>query len=223
MVSEGAKVCITARKVAALEQAAADLGGPEHAIFAAGSGDNAEHQQAAVDAALATFGRIDVLVNNTGINPAFGPLLDIDFGVARKIFEVNVLSALIWIKLVHRAWMAEHGGAIVNIASISGLAPSPGIAFYGVSKAALISLTTQLSVELAPSIRVNAVAPAVVKTKFAEALYADNEEAAAAAYLLERLGEPEDVAAAVAYLASKDAAWTTGQTLVLDGGLSRGL
>lgn len=223
MVSEGAKVCITARKAAALEQAAAELGGPEHAIFAAGSGDNLDHQQAAVDATMAAFGRIDVLVNNTGINPTFGPLLDIEFGVARKILEVNVLSALSWIKLVHRAWMAEHGGAIVNVASITGLAPSPGIAFYGVSKAALISLTSQLSVELAPTVRVNAVAPAVVKTRFAEALYADNEEAAAAAYPLKRLGEPEDIGAAVAYLASTDAAWTTGQTLVLDGGLSRGL
>jgi 3-oxoacyl-[acyl-carrier protein] reductase len=206
MVSEGAKVCITARKAAALEQAAADLGGPEHAIFAAGSGDNLVHQQAAVDATLAAFGRIDVLVNNTGINPTFGPLLDIEFGVARKILEVNLLSALSWIKLVHRAWMAEHGGAIVNVASITGLAPSPGIAFYGVSKAALISLTSQLSVELAPTVRVNAVAPAVVKTRFAEALYADNEEAAAAAYPLKRLGEPEDIGAAVAYLASTDAA-----------------
>jgi 3-oxoacyl-[acyl-carrier protein] reductase len=223
MVSEGAKVCITARKAAALEQAAAELGGPEHAIFAAGSGDNIDHQQAAVDATLAAFGRIDVLVNNTGINPTYGPLLDIELGVARKIFEVNVLSALSWIKLVHRAWMAEHGGAIVNVASISGLAPSPGIAFYGVSKAALISLTTQLAVELAPTVRVNAVAPAVVKTRFAEALYAADEAAAAAKYLLKRLGEPEDVGAAVAYLASGDAAWTTGQTLVLDGGLSRGL
>ena len=133
------------------------------------------------------------------------------------------MSALAWVKLAHKAWLGDNGGAIVNVASIAGVGVSPGIAFYGVSKAALISLTKQLAVELSPTVRVNAVAPAVVKTRFAEALYAHDEAGAAAQYLLKRLGEPEDVAAAVAYLASTDAAWTTGQTLVLDGGLIGGL
>jgi 3-oxoacyl-[acyl-carrier protein] reductase len=223
LVSEGARVCITARKAPALEAAVAELGGPERAIFAAGSGDDAEHQAAAVDATMAAFGRLDVLVNNTGINPGFGPLLELEAGLARKMFEVNVLSALSWTRLAHRAWLGEHGGAVVNIASVAGLGVSPGIAFYGITKAALINLTKQLAVELSPSIRVNAVAPAVVKTKFAEALYADNEEAVAATYLLKRLGEPADIGAAVAYLASRDAAWTTGQTLVIDGGMIGGL
>jgi NAD(P)-dependent dehydrogenase (short-subunit alcohol dehydrogenase family) len=219
LVSEGAQVCITARKSDALEAAVAELGGPDHAIYSAGSSDDPEHRQATVAATLAQFGRLDVLVNNTGINPTFGPLIDIDSGVARKIFEVNVLAALDWVKLAHQAWMAEHGGAVVNVASVAGLGFAPGIAFYGVTKAALIALTKQLSFELAPGVRVNAVAPAVVKTRFAEALYADDEAAAAAGYLLQRLGEPGDVAAAVAYLASSDAAWTTGQTLVVDGGM----
>lgn len=223
LVSEGGRVCITARKPEALEHAVAELGGGDKAIFVAGSGDDAEHQAEAVDATLSTFGRLDVLVNNTGINPTFGPLLEIDENVARKIFEVNVMSALAWIKLAHKAWLADNGGAIVNVASVAGLGVSPGIAFYGVSKAALISLTRQLAVELSPTVRVNAVAPAVVKTRFAEALYAHDEAGAAAQYLLKRLGAPEDVAAAVAYLASSDAAWTTGQTLVLDGGLIGGL
>jgi NAD(P)-dependent dehydrogenase (short-subunit alcohol dehydrogenase family) len=105
----------------------------------------------------------------------------------------------------------------VNIASVAGLHPAPGIAYYGVSKSALIGLTMQLAAELAPRVRVNAVAPAVVKTRFAAALYED-EEKATAAYPLGRLGEPEDVGAAVAFLASSDAAWITGQTLTLDGG-----
>ncbi len=223
LVSEGARVCITARKQPALEAAVAELGGSERAIFAAGSGDDPEHREAAVQATLDAFGRLDVLVNNTGINPSFGPLLELEDGLARKMFEVNVLSALAWTKLAHRAWLAEHGGAIVNIASVAGLGVSPGIAFYGITKAALINLTRQLAVELAPGIRVNAVAPAVVKTKFAEALYAADEEAAAAHYLLKRLGEPADIGAAVAYLASADAAWTTGQTLVIDGGMVGGL
>jgi NAD(P)-dependent dehydrogenase (short-subunit alcohol dehydrogenase family) len=223
LVAEGAQVCITARKPEALAEAADQLGGPDKAICVAGSGDDAQHQAEAVDATMTAFGRLDVVVNNTGINPAFGPLLELDFGLARKIFEVNVLSALSWIKLAHRAWLGEHGGAIVNIASIAGTSASPGIAFYGMTKAALISMTQQLSVELAPGIRVNAVAPAVVKTRFAEALYSHDEEGVASSYLLKRLGEPADVSAAVAYLASADAAWTTGQTLMLDGGLIGGL
>src|SRR5436305_11475752 len=223
LVAEGARVCLTARKAEPLEQAAAELGGVEVAIWAAGSSDDAEHRQRAVSDTMAAFGRLDVLVNSTGINPVYGPLLQIEESAARKIFEVNVLAMLAWTRLAHQAWLAEHGGAVVNVASIAGLTATPGIAFYGVTKAAVINLTRQLAAELAPRIRVNAVAPAVVRTRFAEALYAADEEAAAAGYLLKRLGEPADVAAAVAYLASADAAWTTGQTLVLDGGLIGGL
>jgi NAD(P)-dependent dehydrogenase (short-subunit alcohol dehydrogenase family) len=219
LVDEGARVCLTARRPDALHAAVEALGGPEFAISVAGSGDNPDHQAEAVEQTVAAFGRLDVLVNNTGINPTFGPLLDLDFGVARKIFEVNVLSALNWVKLAHRAWLGEHGGAVVNIASVAGLGAAPGIAFYGITKAALIGMTRQLAHELAPTIRVNAIAPAVVKTKFAEALYVDDEAGAAAGYLLQRLGEPADIGAAVAYLASGDSAWTTGQTLVIDGGL----
>jgi NAD(P)-dependent dehydrogenase (short-subunit alcohol dehydrogenase family) len=223
LVAEGAKVCITARKAEALEAAAAELGGPDVAIFAAGSGDDPAHREAAIAATIENFGRLDVLVNNTGINPVFGSLLEIEDSAARKIFEINVLSALAWIKLAHRAWLGEHGGAIVNVASVAGLGASPGIGFYGITKAALINLTKQLATELAPTIRVNAVAPAVVKTRFAEALYINDEAGATSQYLLKRLGEPEDIAAAIAYLASSDAAWTTGQTLVLDGGMLGGL
>ena len=109
----------------------------------------------------------------------------------------------------------------MNIASVAGLRPAPGIAYYGVSKSALIGLTVQLAAELAPQVRVNAVAPAVVKTRFAAALYEADEAEAAAAYPLGRLGEPEDIGAAVAFLASADAAWITGQTLVIDGGAAQ--
>ena len=219
LVDEGARVCITARKTDALVEAVAALGGSEHAIFAAGSSDDTDHQQAAVEATLAAFGSLDVLVNNTGINPVFGPLLQIEERAARKIFDINVLATLNWVKLAHQAWLAEHGGSVVTVASVAGLGASPGIAFYGMTKAALINMTKQLAVELSPTVRVNAVAPAVVKTRFAEALYKHDEAGVAANYLLKRLGEPEDVAAAVAYLASADAAWTTAQTLVLDGGI----
>jgi NAD(P)-dependent dehydrogenase (short-subunit alcohol dehydrogenase family) len=116
--------------------------------------------------------------------------------------------------------MGANGGSVVNVASIAGLHPSPGIGMYGVSKAALIRLTTELAVELAPAIRVNAVAPAVVKTRFATALYEGREEQVSAGYPLRRLGVPSDVAGAVAFLLSDEASWITGQTLVIDGGVT---
>ncbi len=220
IVTEGGRVVLTARKVDALQDVAAGLGGPGVALAVAGKADDPEHQQAAIDAAISTFGSLDLLVNNAGINPAFGGLVDIDLDAARKTVEVNAIGALSWIQRAHRAWMAEHGGAIVNVASVAGVRPAPGISFYGATKAMLISLTESLAVELGPDIRVNAVAPAVVKTQFAQALFAEGEEKAAAGYPLRRLGVPEDVATAVTYLLSQDASWVTGQTLVLDGGVT---
>jgi NAD(P)-dependent dehydrogenase (short-subunit alcohol dehydrogenase family) len=136
------------------------------------------------------------------------------------MLDVNVLGTLGWVQEALRGGLADRGGAIVNISSVSGVRPAPGIAFYGVTKAALIHLTEELAVELAPAVRVNAVAPAVVKTRFATALYEGREDAVAATYPLQRLGVPEDVAGAVAFLCSRDAAWITGQTLVIDGGLT---
>ncbi|GAA1927058.1 SDR family oxidoreductase [Nocardioides lentus] len=219
LVDEGARVVVTGRKPEPLAEAVAQLGGEEHALGIPGGADDADHQAEVVERTLATFGSLDVLVNNTGINPTYGPLLELDLGAARKTVEVNCLAALSWIQRGHAAWMGEHGGAVVNVASVAGLRPAPGIAFYGATKAMLIHLTEELAVELGPTVRVNAVAPAVVKTKFATALYEGREEEVSAPYPLKRLGVPEDVAGAVAYLASDDAAWVTGQTLVLDGGV----
>ncbi len=220
LVDEGARVVVTARQPEPLTEAVTLLGGPDHALAVPGRADDPDHQDEAIASAVATFGGLDLLVNNTGINPAFGPLVDLDLDAARKILEVNVVSALSWTQKAYRATMRENGGAVVNVASIAGVRPAPGIAFYGVSKAALIHLTSSLAEELAPRVRVNAVAPAIVRTRFASALYQDREAEVSAAYPMGRLGEPDDVAAAVAYLLSDDAAWTTGQTLVLDGGIS---
>ncbi len=219
IVAEGGSVTITGRNPEPLDAAAAGLG--ERALAVAGRADDPEHQQDTVARTVARFGSLDVLVNNTGINPAYGPLSEIDDSVAAKIMAVNVLAALQWTRTAAAAGLGSRpGAAVVNMASVAGLGPAPGIAYYGVSKAALIGLTVQLAAELAPGIRVNAIAPAVVKTRFAAALYEENEEAAASAYPLGRLGRPEDIAAATAFLASEDAAWITGQTLVVDGGLS---
>lgn len=220
LVAEGAKVVVTARKPEALAAAVEQLGGPEHALGVAGNAGDAEHRDEVVARTLETFGSIDLLVNNTGINPAYGPLVDLDLDVARKILDTNAVAALAWVQAVHRAWMKEHGGAIVNVSSVAGLKPAPGISMYGASKATLISLTESLAVELGPDVRVNGVAPAVVKTRFASALYEGREEEVAAAYPLKRLGVPEDIGAVAAFLLSDDAGWLTGQTLTVDGGLT---
>jgi 3-oxoacyl-[acyl-carrier protein] reductase len=220
LVDEGARVCVTARKPEALEAAVEQLGGPDRAMAVAGKADDTDHQRETVGRVVETFGRLDLLVNNAGINPVFGPLMQVDLGVARKVFEVNGTAALAWVQQAYAAWMGEHGGAVVNVASIAGLSASPGFGLYGTSKAMLIHLTQELAVELGPRIRVNAVAPGVVRTVFATPLYEGREEQVAATYPLKRIGEPPDVAGAVAYLLSSDAAWITGETLVIDGGLT---
>ncbi|GGL20650.1 SDR family oxidoreductase [Mangrovihabitans endophyticus] len=219
LVAQGGKVCITGRDAAALETAVKDLGGADVAMGVPGKGDDAEHRAAVVDAVRERFGPVTTLVNNIGINPAYGPLSSLDLGAARKMVDVNVLGTIGWVQEALRGGLAD-GGAIVTISSVSGVRPAPGIAFYGVTKAALIHLTQELAVELAPAVRVNAVAPAVVKTRFATALYEGREAEVAATYPLGRLGEPDDVAGAVAFLCGPDAAWITGQTLVIDGGVT---
>jgi 3-oxoacyl-[acyl-carrier protein] reductase len=220
ILSEGGKVVITARKPEALELAILELGGPEFALAVIGSADDPDHQDETVRRAIETFGRIDVLVNNCGINPHYGRLLDVDYSAAKEIFDVNVMATISWTKKVADAWLGKHGGAVVNVASLAGIKPETGIGMYGVSKAALLQVTRQLAVELGPKIRVNAVAPAVVKTKFAEKKFEGKETELSKRYAVGRLGEPEDVAAAVAFLGSPDAAWITGQILTLDGGVT---
>lgn len=219
LVEEGARVCVTARKPEALAEAVEALGGPAHAIGVPGKADDAAHQAEAVARTVEAFGSLDVLVNNAGVNPAYGRMLDLEDSAFRKVFEVNVISALAWVREAHKAWLGEHGGSVVNVASVAGLGPASMIGAYAASKAALIQLTAQLADELSPLIRVNAVAPAVVKTDFAAALYEGREEKVARGYALGRLGMPDDIAGAVSFLASGDAGWITGQTLVVDGGL----
>lgn len=224
LVAEGARVVVTARKAEALAEAVDRLGGPAKALGIAGNAADVTHQDEVISAARDTFGGLDYLVNNTGINPVYGPILDSDLEAARKIMEVNVLSAFSWTQKAVAAGLGGAGtpGAIVNVASIAGLGATGAIGWYAVSKAALIHLTVELGYQLGPEVRVNAVAPAVVKTRFAEALYEGREEQVAAAYPMKRLGAPEDIAGAVSFLLSRDAGWITGQTLVVDGGVTLG-
>ncbi|GAA2487461.1 SDR family oxidoreductase [Terrabacter carboxydivorans] len=224
LVDEGAKVVITARKPEALAAAVDELGGPANALGVAGNAADESHQDEVIAKARETFGGLHLLVNNTGINPAYGPMLDSDLDIARKVLDVNVVAAFSWIKKAVASGLGDesHPGAVVNLASVAGQGASGVIGWYGVSKAALIHLTTELGYELGPDVRVNAVAPAVVKTKFAEALYEGREEKVVRAYPMKRLGLPEDVAGAVSFLLSADASWVTGQTLTVDGGVTLG-
>jgi len=220
LIADGARVVITGRTRETLDQAVESLGGREHALGVAGNAADPTHRGAVVAAAVATYGSVDLLVNNTGINPIYGKLLDVDLTVATKMVDTNVLAAIAWVKACRDAWMGVHGGAVVNLSSVAGLSPSPGIGWYGATKAMLSRVTAELAVELAPEIRVNAVAPAVVKTKFAGALYEGREDKVASTYPLRRLGRPEDVASLAWFLLSDEASWITGQTITIDGGLT---
>ncbi|MGV9824915.1 SDR family oxidoreductase [Gordonia sp. NPDC003429] len=224
LARRGAAVVITGRKPealdAAVEQIGAEVAGATVSACPGNTSDPA-HRAAAVAAVVSQGGGIHILVNNTGINPTFGPLVDADLDAVRKIFDTNVVAALGFVQQAHRAGMATTGGAVLNIASVAGLRSTGVIGAYGASKAALIRLTAELAWELGPAgIRVNALAPAIVRTKFSDALIAgDNEAKAVRGYPLGRLGEPEDIARAAAFLVSDQASWITGETLRVDGGL----
>lgn len=220
LVAAGAKVVLTGRDQETLDRVTAALGGPDRALGIAGHTADVEHQAAVVERAVAHFGSAGLLVNNAGANPGYGPLIDVGLDRARKVVETNSLAPLSWIQHAHRAWMGEHGGAVVNVTSASAIRHTLGLGVYGASKAMLAHLTSQLAVELGPTVRVNAVAPAVVKTKFATILYEGREDDVAAVYPLKRLGLPADVAGAVAFLLGDEASWITGQTLVIDGGVT---
>jgi NAD(P)-dependent dehydrogenase (short-subunit alcohol dehydrogenase family) len=216
LAADGANVVLTARKQESADAAAEQVNGS--AIGVAAHAVDEDAAKRCVETTIDRFGSIDILVNNAGTNPAYGPLIEQDHARFAKIFEVNLWAPLLWTSLAVKAWMGEHGGAIVNTASIGGMHQSPHMGLYNATKAALIHVTKQLALELSPRVRVNAVCPGVVRTRLAEALWKDHEETLSASTALERVGEPPDVAAAVAFLVSDEASWITGDTMVIDGG-----
>lgn len=222
LVDRGAKVVLTARKQEGLDEAISEL--PDgSAIGFAGRAHDPDHQDEVLDGIAREHGRLDILVNNAGINPVYGPLAELDLDAVRKVFEVNVFAGLSWVqKLLEHEQLSfrENHGRIIFLSSESGTTPSPGIGLYGISKATVAHLTRTLAVELGPEIRVNAVSPAVVKTQFSTALYEGKEDEVTSAYPLGRLGAPEDVGAAAAFLVSDESSWITGEVLKLDGGLT---
>lgn len=220
LLDSGARgVVVTGRRPETLAEVTERLGGDRvHTV--AGNAAEPDHAAEAVQAAIDTFGACDVLVNNAGTNPSGGAIMDVELAAIDKTWEVNLRAPLVFAREAWHRWMADHGGAIVNIGSVGGLAPSPFIGAYNVSKAALHHLTRQLAHELAPGVRVNAVAAAIVKTRLSRALWEADESAVAAAHPLQRLGTPEDVARAVTWLASDQASWLTGVVMPVDGGVS---
>ena len=212
----GASVMLSSRKQADLEAAAAEIGGDVDVVVAnAGDPDQAA---TAVDRCVERFGAVDILVNNAATNPYFGPTMEIDLARYDKTWEVNLRGVLVWTQLAWRASLAERGGAVVNIASVGGLSVEPAIGIYNATKAALIHLTKTMAAELSPGVRVNAIAPGLVKTDMARALWEPNEARIGASMPLGRLGEPSDIADAALFLASDLSSWTTGHTRVVDGG-----
>jgi len=212
----GAHVMITSRSPERLAEAAGAMPG-EVSWFAGNAGDP-EVPAACVATTVDRFGGLDILVNNAATNPYLGPLVDLDTARADKLVQVNQRAILTWSQAAWRAAMARSGGVIVNIASAGALSVEPGIGYYNTTKAAVVHLTRQLAVELAPRVRVNAVAPGIVRTRFSRVFWQPHEDRLASRLPLRRLGEPGDVAAAVLFLAGGTASWITGQTLVVDGG-----
>ena len=213
----GAKVVLTSRKQDQLEAAAKDIDG-ETTVFAANAGE-VDQAKACIDHCLATFGTVDILVNNAATNPYMGRSYDIDEARFDKTFQVNLRGPFFWTSLAYKAALKEKtGGVVINIASIGGMQYGGAIGVYDNTKAALIHLTGHFAAELAPRVRVNAIAPGLVKTDFARALWEPAEDAAAKRNPMRRLGVPEDIANAALFLASDAASWITGQTLVVDGG-----
>jgi NAD(P)-dependent dehydrogenase (short-subunit alcohol dehydrogenase family) len=212
----GAAVMLSSRKQDALEAAAAEMDG-ETAVFAAHAGEP-DQVAACVAATVERFGAVDILVNNAATNPYFGRPIEIDLPRFDKIWQVNYRGPFVWVQEAWKASMAERGGSVINIASVGGLSVEPAIGHYNVTKAALMHLTRTLAQDLAPGVRVNAIAPGLVKTDFARALWEPAEDAVAARMPLRRLGQPNDIAGAALFLASDLASWMTGQTVVVDGG-----
>ncbi|BBY12516.1 SDR family oxidoreductase [Mycobacterium marseillense] len=216
LAAVGANVVLTSRRQDAADAAAAEVDG--NVLGVAAHAADVQAAKHCIECTLERFGSIDILVNNAGTNPAYGPLIDQDHGRFIKTFDVNLWAPIMWTSLVARAWMTRYGGTVVNTASIGGMGCEANLGLYNASKAALIHVTKQLALELSPNVRVNSIAPGVVRTKLAETLWKEKENQLNSSTALARIGEPMDVSAVIAFLVSDAASWVTGETFVVDGG-----
>ncbi|MFJ9174194.1 SDR family oxidoreductase [Streptomyces sp. NPDC102360] len=219
LADHGALLCVTARDPDGVREAVAALRarGAE-AVGVPGSVADPAHLWEVTERAMAEFGRVDIVVNNAATNQPYGPLMDADPEIWRTAFTMNVEAPLRLVQCAWRAWMSEHGGAVVNVCTEGAGHVGPNVGAYGTSKAALLHLTAQLAGEMGPLVRVNSVSPGLVRTEMARFVWERAEESAAAGLPSGRIGEPEDVARAVRWLVSDEASWITGAELLVDGG-----
>lgn len=226
LAAQGAKVVISSRKQDACDEVAGEIEarfGEGTALAVAASISDKAALQRLVEETRRVFGRIDVLVCNAASNPYYGPLEGIADDQFRKILDNNILSNHWLIQMVAPEMRARKEGSIVIVSSIGGLRGSPVIGAYNVSKAADFQLARNYAVEFGPdNVRVNCIAPGLIRTDFARALWEDPEriKVTNATTPLRRIGEPEEIAGAVVYLASKASAFMTGQAMVIDGGVT---
>ena len=217
LAEQGAQVVLSSRKQADLDEEAARINAlyPERATAFAAHAGRPEDLERLVKAVMERHAHIDILVNNAATNPYFGPVIGAELAAWDKTFEVNLRGVFILTKLVYEA-----GGAVVNVASVGGLRPGLGLGVYNVTKAGVIMLTRQLARELGGKVRVNAVAPGLIKTRFAEALWSNEAilERVLAANPMGRIGVPDEVAGVVAFLVSDAASYVNGEVIVIDGG-----
>jgi NAD(P)-dependent dehydrogenase (short-subunit alcohol dehydrogenase family) len=226
LAAHGAKVVISSRKQDACDETAAAIDarfGEGTALAVAASISDKAALEHLVDETRRVFGRVDILVCNAASNPYYGPLEGIADDQFRKILDNNILSNHWLIQMVAPEMRARKEGSIVIVSSIGGLRGSPVIGAYNVSKAADMQLARNYAVEFGPdNVRVNCIAPGLVRTDFARALWEDPEriKVTNSTTPLRRIGEPEEIAGAVVYLASKASAFMTGQAMVIDGGVT---
>jgi NAD(P)-dependent dehydrogenase (short-subunit alcohol dehydrogenase family) len=222
LAEQGAQVVLSSRKQSDLEEEASRINAnyPEAASAIAAHAGRPEDLERLVGEVMKRFSRIDILVNNAATNPYFGPVMGAELAAWDKTFEVNLRGMFILTKLVYEACMETHGGSVVNVASVGGLRPGLGLGVYNITKAGVIMFTRQLAKEIGGKVRVNAVAPGLIKTRFAEALWGNEAilDRVLQANPMGRIGVPEEVASAVVFLASDAASYVNGEVIVIDGG-----
>lgn len=223
MAEFGATVVISSRKQAAVDEVAAQF--QIEGLKAIGIEchvGNAEHREALIEKVMVKFGRVDILINNAGTNPYYGPIHKMPDNLYQKTMDININSAIALSNLVHTIMKAQGGGSIIHVSSIEGLHPSKLMTAYNISKTALIMLGKNQAIEWGKhNIRVNMICPGYVRTKLSEALLADEkahkslQENAA----LGRYSTPDEMAGLAVFLASDASSYMTGSTIVNDGGL----
>jgi NAD(P)-dependent dehydrogenase (short-subunit alcohol dehydrogenase family) len=226
MAEQGAKVVISSRNLEPCQEVAAAINkkfGDGRALALAANISSKEHLKRLVDETLRAFGRIDVLVCNAASNPHYGPMHTITDEQLRKILDNNIVSNHWLITMIAPQMIARKDGVIIIVSSIGGLRGSPVIGTYCISKAADLQLARNLAVELGPhNVRINCIAPGLIRTDFARALWENPEmlKSRNAQTPLGRIGEPDEIAGAAIMLASRAGSFITGQTIVIDGGVT---